>query len=419
VNGAPPSVPAAAAPGATEAAPAAGGAFNARTVTALVAAGIVGFVLFLLLTAYAGNLRGGSGDPRPHALSKSAIGFHGLVRLVELSGGRPRIVRDEAGQATDDLLVVMAEEQTDPERIASLLERRTAQPTLVILPKWRVQGHPVRKGHVRSVGRVPETDIARLFSETNPVEVMTVSGAGTRIAGRGFLEGLAVPAPAEVQVATGYTLTPLLAPGENGAVLAQMGDEPHYLLSEPDLVNNQGLRDPQRARAALEMLNVLNRSGAEGVAFDLRLNGLGTGRSALRLAFEPPFLPLTLALFLAALLAGLHGAFRFGAAAEGGRVIAFGKSQLVENSAGLFKLARREHSAGGAYAELVRETAAHESSAHLALRDTELDAYLDRVSPAGGPKFSELAQRARSAADSSQLLAAARALSQWKKDLLK
>ncbi len=408
--------PAAAADGA--AAPGAPALFSARTVIALVAAGVIGLALFLILTAYAGDLRGGGSDPRADALSKSAIGFHGLVRMIELSGGRTRLVRDEAVLGTEDLLVVFVEPRTDPERLAALLERRQKRPTLVILPKWQVIRDAAGGGRVRSVGSLPPEALERLLVQIGGIAVGIPSGSG-RIEGRELLEGLAMDSPQSPQVARGGLLLPLLAAGPEGAILSQMGEAPHYLLADPDLMNNHGLADAERARAAIEILGALNGPAAEGVAFDLTLNGLGSNRNPLRLAFEPPFLPLTLALFLAALLAGLHGAFRFGAPAQGGRAIAFGKSQLVENGAGLFKLARREHATGGGYAELMRETAAFDSGAHLALRDAELDAYLDRVSPEGGPRFSELAARARAAADASQLLAAARALFQWKKDLIK
>ena len=414
--------PASVPPAATAGAPAAAatrGPFSTRTIVAIVGTGIVAFFLFLLLTAYAGNLRGGGGDPRAHALSKTAVGFHGLVRLVELSGGRSRLVRSEEDLQTPDLLVVMVETGTQPERLFDLLQKRASRPTLIILPKWQVVRDPMRPGRVLSAGQLPDFAVARVLGNgESGIGIGSGSAKGGRLYGDSYFEGISLRAPESIQIATGQELTPLLPSGD-GAVLAQWGDGPHYLLADPDLMNNQGLADPERAAAAIRMLGLMSVPEAETVAFDLTLNGLGTGRSPLRLVFEPPFLPLTLALFLAALLAGLHGAFRFGAPAESARALAFGKSQLVENSAGLFKLARREHRAGAAYADLVREAAAHDSGAHLALRDAELDAYLDRVSPEGRPRFSELAERARDAGDRSQLLAAARALFQWKKDLIK
>lgn len=405
----------------TASAPRPAAAFDARTIIAIVAAGIVGFIMFLVLTAYAGQLRGGGSDPRAHALSKTAIGFHGLVRLIELSGGSARMVRDEAGQGTEDLLVVTVEPRTEPARLAALLARREALPTLVILPKWNVMPDPARPGRVLRTGRLPPNLIEQIIGTIDPIGIAQrpEGPAATRALGADFLTGRSAPAPQSAQTASGDVLVPLLLLGKDAALLAQIGNRPHYLLADPDLLNNHGLGDAETARTALDMLEALNSTDAKGVAFDLTLNGFAVERSPLRLVFEPPFLPLTLALFVAALLAGLHGAFRFGAAAEEGRALAFGKAQLVENSAGLFKLARREHKAGDAYAALVRETAAANSGAHLALRDAELDAYLDRVSPPDRPPFSALAERARNAGSASELVAAARALFQWKKDLLK
>ena len=61
------------------------GPFSTRLMVALIAAGIVAFAIFMLLMAYAGDFRSGR-DGRPHALSVSAVGFKGIVRLVDLAG---------------------------------------------------------------------------------------------------------------------------------------------------------------------------------------------------------------------------------------------------------------------------------------------------------------------------------------------
>jgi hypothetical protein len=231
------------------------------------------------------------------------------------------------------------------------------------------------------------------------------------------MEGVDVPLPRKVQAISGDGIEPLLATPGGRSILARYGKRPLYILADPDLLNNQAMKDPARAKAALAMLAALNSTGAETVAFDLTLNGFGKTPSALKLAFEPPFLALTVAIFVAALLAGLHGAFRFGPAAEEGRAIAFGKAALVENSAGLFRLAGREHRTGGAYAELIREEAARVSGAPN-LRGDELDSYLDRFSKPDGKPFSALAAEAADAPDRNHLVSAARALFLWKKDLI-
>jgi hypothetical protein len=408
--------------GLTEAAtqrPAEPGLFTPRTLVAIVVAGVVGFVTFLVLVAYAGQLRGSGGDGRPNALSNSAIGFSGLHRLIEFGGGRHRLVRDPNELGTEDLLVVMVESRTGLDALNRLLEARVTKPTLVVLPKWQVVANPQRRGWVQALGPGAAGTVEPLLSEALEVQVAQHEPGARRLSGSEELDGFASAAPQIAQTVAGEDVTALVTAGDGRALVARVGEMPLYVAADPDLLNNHGIADPATARAALFLLDALNATGSKSVAFDLTLNGYGQQRHALRLAFDPPFLALTLALFAAALLAGLHGAARFGAPAGDERALAFGKSALVENSASLFKLARREHKAGGAYAELIREAAAHDSGVHLALRDSELDSYLDRVSPADGPTFSELAKRARAASGPADLWAAARALFQWKKDLIK
>jgi hypothetical protein len=83
------------------------------------------------------------------------------------------------------------------------------------------------------------------------------------------------------------------------------------------------------------------------------------------------------------------------------------------------KLVKREHRQGGAYADHVAEEAARASGAPVSLRGEALDAYLDRFTSPDQPSFSELAGRARRAPDREALVVAARALYQWKKDLIR
>ncbi|QAY78585.1 hypothetical protein [Sphingosinicella sp. BN140058] len=390
--------------------------FNPKIVIAMITAGLVAFALFMVLMAYAGDLRGGR-DGRAHALSGSAVGFKGLVRLITLGGGDGELARSEESLDTENLVVAAVEPATSHDALEAFIKARANRPTLIILPKWQVVPDATHPGWVKSAGFMPDFVLSRILDEDGRYKVRQTKG--TPIArGQGFMPGFQAPAPAMVQVIEGDDLTPLVTAGTGATLLAKIGDSPLYVLAEPDLLNNQAMRDPVRAKAALTLLDELNATDADGVVFDLTLNGFARQPSALKLAFERPFLPLTLALAVAALLAGLHGAFRFGPAARDQRAVAFGKSALVENSAALLRLARREHRTGEAYAELIREAAAHDSGAHLALRDAELDAYLDRLSPADRPKFTALVEDARTAEDRPRLIAAARALFQWKKDLI-
>lgn len=394
----------------------AAGPFRARTVFAVVGAGILAFVAFLLLAAYAGDLRGGL-DGRPHPLAVSAVGFKGITRLVEETGGEVELLRSLDGAETEELLVVALEPQSDPGAVGELVEIRGGRPTLLILPKWAAVPKPDRAGWVdqggplgNSLAAAPLEDVAEVSLRIDP------AGSGSA-GGRDFLEGLSVPAPKMVQSIEGEGLTPLLALRDGRALLARMDESSLYILADPDLMNNQALEAPAAARGALDILSGLNSTGAEGVVFDLTINGFGRKPSALKLLFEPPFLALTLSLFTAALLAGWHGACRFGPERREEREIALGKAALVDNSAGLFRMAGQEHRTGPAYAALIREAAARQSGAPAGLEGPRLDAYLDRLTRDGGATFSTLTERIAGARDRHELVAAARALFLWKKDI--
>jgi hypothetical protein len=299
-------------------------------------------------------------------------------------------------------------------------QQRSVRATLIILPKWRTIPN-LRGGEwVSALGTGAGDQVAarlgyRLRVGANP-------SAGTLATGRNMLEGTDLPAPRLPQMIEGADLRPLLTLPDGGILLAQMGDRPHYLLADPDLLNNQGLRDPARARAALALLDALNVTDSQSINFatftDVVIDAARQPAGLLRLLIEPPFLAMTLALVIAALLAGFHGAVRFGQAGREKRTIALGKAALVDNSAGLIRLARREVHMGPAYAEFIQQETARAVGAPSGLSGEALDDYLDRLTRRG-PTFSELAAALVRTRDRQSMAAAARALFQWKKDIIR
>lgn len=389
--------------------------FSVKTMLWVAAAGITAFAALLLLSAYAPDLRNGR-NGGAHALSTSAVGFRGIVDLID---GLPwdissYYLRDEAG-SDPTLLVMTPEAWTDPEEIAKRIAARDGQVTLIVLPKWATAPLPKKTGWVQQIGLLPPPAIEKLIRQV-PRFAITRGVGGQLRALNGLPPDIAVGAPAQLQTISGRNLHPLLVNSDGRTVLAQVGDRELYILADPDLLDNQGLRNADVARAAIAMLAWLNSTGAETIDFDLALNGFGRSPSLLKLAFEPPFLALTLCIFGAALLAGIQGLFRFGPPAREEREIAFGKRALVDNSAALLKLARREHRTGVRYAALTRDAVAHATGAPLHADEAAVDAYLDRLAE---PRFSELASAARTAPDAASLLAAARALHRWRRDVIR
>ena len=168
------------------------------------------------------------------------------------------------------------------------------------------------------------------------------------------------------------------------------------------------------------MLDALNATGANSINFATFADVIAPREPAslLRILLEPPVLAMTLALLVAALLAGFHGAIRFGQPRREERTIALGKAALVENSAGLIRLARREVHMSVAYAEFIQQETARAVGAPAGLAGDALDAYLDRLTRSG-PTFSELAAALVNTRDRHAMAAAARALFQWKKDIIR
>lgn len=367
-------------------------AFTVRAVLILVALAIVGFVSFLLLFAYADELRPAQ-NGGTHALSTSAIGFAGLADLVKQTRGDVRMVRREADLGDDVLLVLTPGPGTSPAAVKAILDRREGLPTLVILPKWIAVPLPGKPNWVRTTGTIPQSMAALPLSEVKEVTIGSPPRQALRtISGSGLETIYAAP---------------------DGAALAATDEESLLtIVADPDLFDNLGLATREGAERAMDILDEIGAGG--GVAFDLTLHGFGRNPNLLKLAFEAPFLPLTLCVLVAALLAGWHAMLRFGPAALPERGVALGKRALADNGAALLRLARRRHRTGARYAALVREAAATSTGAPAGLSGDALDRYLDRLDPAAEP-FSHMAARAADAPDTRRLLDAARDLYQWKR----
>jgi hypothetical protein len=386
------------------------GTFRAATIALVVAIGIAAFVAMLILGAYAPNLRSGR-NGGTHALSNAATGFSGIVQLGRATGRNPLVLRDESLLATEDLVVLTPENgSTD---MSEVLAARPTRPTLVVLPKWNTEPDPSRTGWVRHKGLRPVWDPERVLAPAHrlKVERHRSGGARLRTVPKHAPQALSFTAPGPLQTVGGPNLKPVVTDPGGRAVLAQVGEQPLFVISDPDLLSNRGMADRRQAAAALAMLDFLNSTDAGSVAFDVTLNGLGQTRSPLRLMFDPPFLAVTLALAAALLLAGLQAVSRFGPPRRPERAIAFGKAALIDNAAALVRQARRETRLGGRYAEMIRDKAVAVFAVPARLRDHAVTEYLDRLD--GRQSFSALASAAAEARSREELLAAAQALHRW------
>ncbi|QBM76305.1 hypothetical protein E2E30_11355 [Sphingomonas sp. AAP5] len=384
-------------------------AFSVRTVAILLAVGIFAFIAMLVLGAYAPDLRSGR-DGRAHALSNAAVGYSGIVRLAEATGRNPQIVRNPRQLAGEDLVVLTPESgATD---MTKALAARGAKPTLVILPKWRTSVDPTHTGWARFVDFRDVDDVERVLAPQYKLKVTRYASGGRPLRALSWMpRSIAFAAPRPVQTITGLDVRPILTDADGHVVLGQIGGGPLYVLADPDLLSNIGMRDPAQARAALELLDWLNATGAKAITFDVTLNGFGASPSPLKLLFDPPFLAMTLTLAAAVLLAGVQATARFGPARRRARAIAFGKTALIDNAAALVRKAGRQGRLGPRYVDLVRERAGGVFGVPARLQGAAVDGYLDGLR--GRARFSALAAEAQAARDPRAMLAAAQALHHW------
>jgi hypothetical protein len=388
-------------------------------ILGLILVGVFAFSAFAVLFAYAPDLRSGS-DGGAHALSKSAVGFAGAAVLFEAEGMPTVVSRSPARTAPAGALLVLTPPPTTDAKDLGAFDGGPR--TLIVLPKWATVPDPVHQGWVRK---------AALIGAEAPVTGMLAG-----IAGRSRLEHRAGPSRPRLrggqgvfapetalplgridglQTIAGEGWLPVLVDEQGRMVLAQSRAKPAvYVLADPDILNTQGLRSLDNARAASVIVETLKGDG--GVVFDVSLNGFARGRSLLRTMLEPPLVGATLCALAAAVLAGLHALARFGPAARRGRAIALGKTALVDNSAGLVRMTRKEPSLLPAYAELTQALAAKAAGGHAGLAVESRTSWLAslallRRTSLDLEQLVDEAGRARSRADT---LAAARKLHHWR-----
>ena len=417
--------------------------FSPRTILAVLVIGAGAFLLFLYAIG-AGLDSGNERDGGAHAAANGLNGFAGLVRLLEAQGHEVSLSRSESRLQDPALLVLTPQINADGERVGQVIEeRRRVGPTLVILPKWlamessRTRAADAPKGWVVLGGATTPDWIKDIewLADAKPAIVERKRWEGLGLAG-------ALPDPetalalsaGSVETDDWASLVPTVT-DEDGDVLAGYyndhgsypmlddasgygpSDEPDeglwpvMIVVEPDLMNNYGLADLDRARLAHALVDGTLNDSDLPVVFDLTFAGLGRSQNLLTLAFTPPFLAATLCLLLAALVIAWRGFRRFGPPVAEAPTLAKGKRQLARNGAALVERARRLHLLGPPYAALVGARIAEA----LAIREpdaAESEAAIARVLAARGlaADYAERAEALRRARHSAELLRAAGAL---------
>ena len=382
-------------------------------------------------------------DGGAHVGGKGLNGYAAIADLLERQGYAVTRSRSEAALDDPGLLVITPLADADPKRIDKVIEaRRYIGPTLVILPKWRAIPLPpgpanpqVKEGWVL-LGDFNPPKWAEKSTTLGPLTVdpLVMKDSTARWSGLG---SNALRAPGKItQFIDGQHIQPLVSDGEARTLAGYVvdghypdlanaagvdpgnveGDDeqpyPLIVVAEPDLLNNYGFADEQRAMMALELIE-LAADGEDAINFDLTIPGYGRSANLLTLAFTPPFLAATLCLLLAALAVGWRAFNRFGPPRVGARAIAFGKRALVSNAAGLIRRTGRLHLVAGPYADAARERLARALALPHHADAAQTEAAIDRALAAQAPAmrpFSLISAELRAAHRPDDMLRAAQDL---------
>lgn len=393
--------------------PAAPPAFSPKVILALVLVGIVAFAGLAVLSAYAPDLRSGE-DGRAHALSKSAVGFAGAPILMKHLGVPAVVSRTRPRRPQDAVMILTPDWSLSPDELKAYPKGAI---TLIVLPKWMVAADPMRRGFVRKIDIMAAPQAQALLASYAKTSKVTAAKGRYRytLRGEGPFAGQALPSgPVDrLQTISGDGWVPALTDNQGRAVLAYSRKTPGiWVLADPDLLNNHGLSSLDTARTATAILETA-REGERSLIFDVTLNGYERGRGIWRLMLEPPWLAATLIGTMAAVLMGVHALARFGQPLRRERAFPLGARALVDNSADLVRMARREHELAPAYAALTRSLVVRAGGGH-ASEEHWLEHLAERR---GAAAPGELAAEAETAKTRDDLLAVARKLYDWRGEM--
>ena len=390
--------------------------FSALTSAILIGVGLLAFVAIFALLAWAPDLAS-KNRAGTHPYSTSAIGYGGLVSLLEADGQTVTISRLTSSLEYSEDLLILTFPRYGLNRAPEVDLSYVSEPALYVLPKWT--GFPDRekpswqkdtdlidKSSVEYIAKEFDTDV-RVWRLRNPGRVRTPFGTQTP-----SFEN-------EMQVLESDSLEAVIRmPG--GTLVAKLPGREIYILSDPDLLNTFGLARRDNARMALGLLDYLKQYPEQSVTLDATFHGFERSESLLRAIFDVPFLGATLVAFATILLIGWSAFIRFGPPTRETRAIIFGKNALAERSAGLISMARREGLMAPNYAQTVERDLSKQLGLPASTTDTEIARTADRIAKQKGLASNWTDQKRQlehAASGRNDLRDKALALWRWRKEM--
>lgn len=444
--------------------------------TTIIIMFVIGFAAFvaLLYGLGAGDRLASGNNGKAHGASNSLVGYRALANLLEKTGYDVSLSRTAAAIDEPGLLILTPNAYSEADKLAEVMQERAyVGPTMIILPKWNVAttnlvGMETKRGWAQRLGIVASDSGVQMLSEIVDIELQTIRPEQDEKAGEGKSDAVIASEPESTQskfnpseIATSAVGDPIPVPeihitmagdylrnivedpeneqsligyvDDGGVYDALEGLDPSQLtadddidaayyplviVADADLMNNTGMGNKRVARHALDLIAALQAQSGGPIVFDLTFNGLGSSENLLTLAFKPPFLSATICLIIAAMAAAWMAFNRFGPPAREERSIDFGKTALVNNSAGFIHRMRREHLVANPYGEMIRSEAIDAIGLSPSADRAEIDRKLDALGEVDGHRFTALLGNLNQAQNARETAEYAAALYHWKKELI-
>ncbi|MCE9571549.1 MAG: hypothetical protein K8W52_00185 [Deltaproteobacteria bacterium] len=397
--------------------------FSRTTLWVIIPVAAVSLIVAIALTVFGDDL---ASHPSSGAdgYSRSAIGHRGMVAILERLDVPVIQSRSDSGQKAAHGLLVLAEPAllaTDSAAIARLhADIRAARTTLIVLPKW--YGMSDRgEAWVKDSALVPADEVLPVLSE------LGVHGRLARGAAPVAWQGGAGPGPVirEPQTLAGVELEAAIT-GPDGALFGSFqldGDDAPaiWILTDPDVLNNFGLREPANARFTIALVDQLRAGGP--VVLDETTHGYAKATSLWRALFEFPLVLATLQALICTLLIVWAAMVRFGPRRAAPPPIAPGKDFLVRNTAALLSYGGHHGHALRRYLATTIQAVRHALHAPSELPAAALTAWLERVRQTRGgqislPDLTAAVEAAPAAPSPTRVVELADQIYRWREEMI-
>jgi hypothetical protein len=396
--------------------------FAQRTLVWLLGVGGASFLLAMVLIAFGEDLLPTS-TVEANAYSESAIGHKALVETLQGLGIPVLVSRgDSMKKAGPSDLLVVAEPPVEMKDDAYLLELLSADRVLFVLPKWRAARDPTNPSWAGQVARLSPVEVSEALRIVAPGYVARPEPSSVEWGPDRFGRGATLTEP---QLIVSDGLMPII--GSNRGQLLGEVEESHgqtWVLSDPDLMSNRGLRKGDNAIIAVGIVQALLPEGGT-VIVDEVIHGFRRDPSVWRALFEFPVILITINALAAAAILVWAATGRFGSPAPVEPPLKAGKATLIGNAAGLLRFGGHAAEILSRYLALTFSDVARRVHAPAQLADGALDQWLDRIGKvrnaqdaAAGLRRDAEQATVSGRVDDRRVLHVARSLYSWKQEML-